>query len=349
MNREINQAISNIIQSSIFTGGKEVKKFEESFAKYVGSRFCVAVANGSDALEIALESLNLPKNSEIILPANTFVATAEAVTRTNHKPVFCDCNSDYSLNTDNLKKLITSSTSAIILVHMFGKPCDIDKIKEISKELIIIEDCSHSHGAEYNGKKVGNFGDISTFSFNPSKVLDAYGDAGAILTNNEELEKKCRMIANHGRNKNNEHEFPGRNSKMDSLQAAVLNVKLKYLDDSIGKRIEHANRYREQLSKNENLILPEPYNRHVYYQFVIRTKQRDRLKQHLNSKGVKALVHYPKIIPRQMYYLDDKEYLAEKFSKEILSLPVGNSLTNQDIIDIASEINKFFENPLKEK
>jgi len=230
---EIDLAVSNVINNTAFIKGENVSNFEINFAKYQNAKYCIGVGNGTDALEIAIESLQLPKNSEIIVPANSFIASSEAVTRSGHKVIFCDCNNNnYTISIKSLKSKITDNTRAIIAVHLYGHPCDMDGIYNVigTKNIKVIEDCAQAHGAEYKGKKIGSIGDISAFSFYPGKNLGAYGDGGAILTNNKELSQKCIMIANHGRIDKYDHQFEGRNSRLDGLQAAILNVKLKYLD-----------------------------------------------------------------------------------------------------------------------
>ena len=208
--KEIDRAIKSVINDAAFIGGKYLRKFEEEFAYYQKAKFCIGVANGTDGLEIAIEALNLPKNSEIIVPANTFISTAEAVTRAGHKVVFCDSDkNNYTISVSSINSKITKNTKAIIAVHLYGHPCDMDKIMTIAKknDLKVIEDCAQAHGAEYKGKRVGAIADVGVFSFYPGKNLGAYGDGGAIITNDPNLEKKSRMIANHGRIEKYNHEF----------------------------------------------------------------------------------------------------------------------------------------------
>lgn len=254
---EIDHAISNVISESAFIGGKYVSRFEEHLADYQQAKYCVGVGNGTDALEIAIESLNLPKDGEIIVPANSFISSAEAVSRLGHKIVFCDARSDdYTINIADLKKRITSNTVAIIAVHLYGHPCDMDPLLELAQEynLKIIEDCAQAHGAEYKGQKVGAIGDLGCFSFYPGKNLGAFGDGGAIVTNSEPLAVRCRMIANHGRIAKYDHKFEGRNSRLDGLQAAILTVKLRHLDKWTDNRIMIANEYLERLRHTRNYI-----------------------------------------------------------------------------------------------
>ncbi|GAB6074891.1 DegT/DnrJ/EryC1/StrS family aminotransferase [Nautilia lithotrophica] len=349
---EINKAIFNVINESAFIGGKYVKIFEEEFAKYQGAQYCIGVGNGTDALEIAIESLDLPKGSEIIVPANSFIATSEAVTRTGHKVVFCDCDEkNYTISISSLKKKITPNTSAVIAVHLYGHPCDMDEILKIAKEnnLIIIEDCAQAHGAEYKGKKVGTIGDIGTFSFYPGKNLGAYGDGGAIVTKDEELAKKCRMIANHGRINKYNHEFEGRNSRLDGLQAAILSIKLKYLSEWTDKRISIAQYYLDNLRDVRDIVLPkrESWAKQVYHLFVIRTEKRDELKSFLQEKGIQTGIHYPIALPKLKAYeylnQANENFIANNIDKELLSLPMGEHLEEKDVKYVIEKIKEFFE------
>lgn len=348
---EINQAIKDVIEESAFIGGKYVKQFEKEFSAYVDAKYCVGVANGTDALEIAIEGLNMPPGSEIIVPANSFIASSEAVTRQGHKVVFADADADsYVISIDDVKKRITSKTKAIMAVHLYGHPCDMDALYELADKynLYIIEDCAQAHGAEYKGKKVGGIGDVATFSFYPGKNLGAFGDGGAITTNNELLAKKCRMIANHGRIAKYDHEFEGRNSRLDGLQAAILSVKLKHLSDWTKKRIKFANQYLDLLKDEKNIILPvrQKSVKQVYHLFVIRTERRDELKSYLEGQGIQTGVHYPKSLPRLQAYdytgQANELMFANQTDKNLLSLPIGEHLTEIDIHKVVTAIKGFF-------
>jgi dTDP-4-amino-4,6-dideoxygalactose transaminase len=349
---EIDSVIALVISESAFIGGKYVKKFEESFAEYQQAKYCVGVGNGTDALEIAIEALNFPKGSEIIVPANSFIASAEAVTRMGHNVVFCDCNEDnYTISIPSIKTKLTDNTKAIIAVHLYGHSCDMDEILNIAKEynLKIIEDCAQSHGSEYKGKKNGAIGDVGTFSFYPGKNLGAYGDGGAIVTNDKNLAKKCRMIANHGRTEKYNHEFEGRNSRLDSLQAAILSVKLNYLDTWTEARINIANSYLENLKNINGIILPKRENwaKQVYHLFVIRTKKRDELQNFLNENGVSSGVHYPISLPELKAYSyinqDCDINFSKNISKDILSLPIGEHLSSEDVDNVVKNIKLFID------
>jgi dTDP-4-amino-4,6-dideoxygalactose transaminase len=337
---EIDAAISSVIQKSAFIGGEYVVKFEEEFADYQQANYCVSVGNGTDAIEIAIEALNLPKGSEIIVPANSFIASSEAVTRSGHKVVFCDCDiNNYTMSVASLKEKITPKTSAILPVHLYGHPCDMDEILRIAADhqLKVIEDCAQAHGAEYKGKKVGTIGDVGTFSFYPGKNLGAYGDGGAIVTNLEELAKKSRMIANHGRVEKYNHEFEGRNSRLDGLQAAILSVKLRHIDVWTSRRIEIAESYLKNLKDVPSITLPrrESWAKHVYHLFVVRTKERDFLQKRLKEYKIQTGIHYPIALPKlqayQHFSREQGKLLANQIDQELMSLPIGEHMSTYDI------------------
>jgi dTDP-4-amino-4,6-dideoxygalactose transaminase len=353
---ELDGAIKKVISETDFIGGRYVAKFEEEFSKYQESKYCIGVGNGTDALEIAIESLNLPKGSEIIVPANSFIASSEAITRSGHKVIFCDCDEhDYTISISSIKSKLTSNTQAIIAVHLYGHPCDMDEILSIAKEhnLKIIEDCAQSHGAEYKGKKVGAIGDIGTFSFYPGKNLGAYGDGGAITTNNKDLAIRTKMIANHGRIAKYDHAFEGRNSRLDGLQAAILSVKLKYLEQWTNQRIAIADYYLLALKDQSNIFLPvkQPWARQVYHLFVIRANKRDGLKRYLYHNGVETGIHYPVALPKlEAYaYLDkkDEDLFSNQYDTSLLSLPIGEHITFDQVDKIANLIRSYYSDSSK--
>lgn len=348
---EIDQAIKNVIEESAFIGGKYVAQFEKEFSAYVDAKYCVGVGNGTDALEIAIEGLNMPPSSEIIVPANSFIASSEAVTRQGHNVVFADADSDsYVISIDDVKKKITPKTKAIMAVHLYGHPCDMDALADVASThgLYIIEDCAQAHGAEYKGKKVGSIGDVATFSFYPGKNLGAYGDGGAITTNDELLAKKCRMIANHGRIAKYDHEFEGRNSRLDGLQAAILSVKLQYLSAWTERRIEIANYYSVHLKDVKDIVLPirQDWAKQVYHLFVIRTDRRDELKDYLADLGIQTGVHYPISLPKLKAYdytNQSKESMFANISgSTLLSLPIGEHINEQELNQVVKAIKEVF-------
>jgi dTDP-4-amino-4,6-dideoxygalactose transaminase len=344
---EIDSAVASVIRESAFIGGKYVKQFEDNFAEYQQVRYCVGVGNGTDALEIAIEALNLPKESELIVPANSFIASAEAVTRTGRKVIFCDANSDdYTINLKDLKRRITPNTSAIMAVHLYGHPCDMDALHTIANEynLKIIEDCAQAHGAEYKGNRVGAIGNVGCFSFYPGKNLGAYGDGGAIVTNNEELAIKCRKIANHGRIAKYDHQFEGRNSRLDGIQAAILDVKLKYLDKWTDHRIIIADEYLHQLKGVAGITLPlrQEWAKQVYHLFVIQHSNGNRLQAKLKDYGIQTGVHYPIALPKlkAFHYLGqkDEDGFAWRSDSELLSLPIGEHIKIVDCTELSQHI-----------
>jgi dTDP-4-amino-4,6-dideoxygalactose transaminase len=351
--KEIDQAIKDVIEQSAYIGGKCVKNFEDAFASYQQADFCVCVGNGTDALEIALEALSFPAQSEIIVPANSFISSSEAVTRCGHKVVFADVDTiNYTIDLKDVEKRISQKTKAIIAVHLYGHPCDMDGLKSIANKynLKIIEDCAQAHGAEYKGRRLGAIGDIGTFSFYPGKNLGAYGDGGAIITNHKDMEKRCRMIANHGRIEKYNHLIEGRNSRLDGLQAAILGVKLKYLDGWIDQRNKIAVRYQRGLRDVSEVFLPSVMNevRHAYHLFVIRVKKRDELKIYLENNNIETGIHYPIALPKLNAYKylnqSDEPMLANNIDTELLSLPIGEHLCYDDIDKVVYAIRKFYSN-----
>ena len=348
---EIDSAMEHVVANGLFIGGETVERFESEFANYQNVSHCIGVGNGTDALEIAIESLSIPPNSEIIVPANSFVASSEAVTRMGHTVVFADTDDEtYLIDPGAIKRKITDKTAAIMPVHLYGRPAPMPQILEIARRhgLKVIEDCAQAHGAEIDGKRVGTFGDIGTFSFYPGKNLGAFGDAGAIVTNNQETATRCRMIANHGRVKKYDHEFEGRNSRLDGLQAAVLSVKLKYLDSWIERRQAVAAEYMTQLRGLPIEIPAElgPQDRHVYHLFVVRLDDRDALKVHLQKNAVQTGIHYPISLPTLDAYKDHpqrgEQFVANAQASKILSLPIGEHLSSTDVQVVCDVIGQFF-------
>jgi dTDP-4-amino-4,6-dideoxygalactose transaminase len=337
---EIDKAISSVIQDSAFIGGKYVKVFENNFANYLNVKSCIGVGNGTDAVYVALRALGISEGDEVITAANTFIATAEAITLTGARVKFVDCNDEtYNIDVSKIEDVIGAKTKAIIPVNLYGQPAEMDNIMNIARKynLFVVEDAAQAHGALYNGQKVGTFGDMACFSFYPGKNLGAYGDSGAIVTNREDLAIRCRMIANHGRVDKYDHEFEGINSRLDGLQAAILNVKLKYLEAWTQKRRAIAAQYQEML-KPLPVILPLESDgcRHVYHLYVVRVKNRKHVQDTLKAAGIATGIHYPIALPmlKAYQYLG---YSAEDFpvsvnySQEILSLPMFPELTAKQV------------------
>jgi len=348
--KEIDGAIQDVLNNTQFILGKNVKNFEKEFAKFCDVKYAVGVGSGTDALYLALKSLNISKNNEVIIPVNTFIATAEAITLNGAKPVFVDIDlNTMNINPQKIEKAITKRTKAIIPVHLFGQPVDMDAILKIAKKynLYVIEDCAQAHGAKYKNKKVGSIGDIGCFSFFPGKNLGAYGDAGIITTNNKKLAQKIYILRNHGRLEKYKHKIEGVNSRLDEIQAAILKIKLKYLKSWNKDRQKNAKIYDKLFKNVNNIITPQIVrdNKSVYYFYVIRVKNRKKTQKRLKEKGVSTGIHYP--IPLHLQpaykYLGYKkgDFLkAEKLSKEILSLPIYPELTERQIKYIFNIIKK---------
>jgi len=354
---EIDHEIHNVLNETAFIGGKRISEFESNFANAIGAKHCIGVGNGTDAIVIALKMLGISDDDEVIVPANSFMSTAEVVSVVGGKVVFVDNYPDtYNIDCEKIEEAITERTKAIIAVHLYGQPADMDKLLEICKKhnLYLIEDSAQGHLAEYktnNGdvKIVGTMGDCATFSFYPGKNLGAYGDAGAITTNNDELAKKMRMYANHGRISKYEHEFEGINSRMDGMQAAILNVKLKHLPDWTTKRRKIANYYLDKLSEVSELTLPviDSKCNPVWHLFVIRVEDRDGLKDYLKSKGISAGIHYPISLPNQPAYADrgythDDYVVSSGQQNKLLSLPIFPEISEDKLEYICDQIKHFF-------
>ena len=340
--------IQYLIKKSIFVGGTEVDKFESNFSKFIRSKYCVALANGTDALEIAVKSLNLKKGSEIIIPVNTWISTAEAVVNNGYKLVFCDVNlDDYSICLKDLKKKINQNTSAIIAVHLYGNPSDVLGIKKIikNKNIKLIEDCAQAHGSKIKNKYVGNFGDVGAFSFFPGKNLGAFGDAGAIVTNSKKISNYCLRDRNHGALKKYDHIFSGRNSRLDSIQAGVLNIKLRSYKKVIKTRNYFAKLYLKELKKisSINLFILKNENQSVFHQFVIRTSQRNKLKKYLDKNNIETMVHYPYMLNQLNFFPNTKLIKAKNLGDKILSLPISEEHTKKEILYVINSIRKFFK------
>lgn len=348
---DVDSAIASVIRDTAFVGGSYAKTFENQFAALIDANHCVGVGNGTDAIEIAIEALGLPRGSEIIVPGNSFIASSEAVTRSGHKVVFADVDEDsYVLTTDGVRAKLSDKTSAIIAVHLYGHPCDMDSLVDLAKEkdLKIIEDCAQAHLAECRGRRVGSLGDIAAFSFYPGKNLGAYGDAGAITTNDEALALKARKIANHGRVAKYDHEFEGRNSRLDGIQGAVLSAKLPYLDSWTERRIQIADYYLDALKGITGLVLPvrQPWAKQVYHLFVVRTEQRNALKEYLAQHGIETGIHYPIALPKLAAYehlgQGSESLFVNRSDSLLLSLPIGEHLSLQEAGIVADAVRNFF-------
>lgn len=352
---EIDAAISGIIGNGHFIGGEPIKDFAREFAAYADVPFCIPCANGTDAIEIALSVLGIGPGDEVILPSFTFVATLEAVCNVGATPVLCDIDPHrYTMDPYKAISLVTPAAKAFIPVHLFGQMADMDPLVAFASDnnLFIIEDAAQAHGAMYKGKKAGSIGDINTFSFYPGKNLGAYGDAGAITTSSQWLYDKVFKIVNHGRVSKYDHEIVGRNSRMDTLQAAILSVKLRHLEAWTSKRQSIATRYRASLSSLDNIQMSREYadSPGVYHLFVIRVDKdiRDDFRSYLKSKGIETGIHYPISLSRLKVTTDQLKIdvycpEAEKASEEVVSLPIYPELTDQQQDYICDHIKTYFQ------
>jgi dTDP-4-amino-4,6-dideoxygalactose transaminase len=349
---EIDEAMAKVVTDCAFISGKYVHEFEENFAAFCGAKKCVAVGNGTDAIFIALKALGIGPGDEVIVPANTFVATSEVVTLAGAKVVFVDCDPEtYNINVNLIESAINPKIKAVIPVHLYGQPADMIKIREIADNygLKIVQDCAQAHGATIDSSPLVNYGDILCYSFYPGKNLGAYGDAGAIVTNDNALAMRARMIANHGRIGKYDHEFEGTNSRMDGLQGAILNVKLRYLSGWTRKRKRNAASYNRLLENVETVVRPYVMKNvsHVYHLYVIRIKRRNELQGYLKENGVSVGIHYPAALPnlkayKYLQYSPDDFPVASQYQDEILSLPMYPELTEQQIDFITEKVSEFF-------
>lgn len=352
---EVISKIKYLIDTSQFIGREEVINFEKEFAEYCNTSFSVSCGNGTDALILALLALDIKPGDTVVTVPNTFIATSEAVTRIGAKVDFVDIDEKtYTMSPESLYNYLKKNKSkkkvkAIIPVHLYGQMADMNEIKKIATEydIKIVEDCAQAHGALYNGKKAGEIGDIGTFSFFPSKNLGAFGDAGAIVTNNEALAKKVKMLSNHGRLSKYVHEIEGFNSRLDSIQASVLRIKLKHLDNWNEQRFSKAKLYDKLLDESK---LTTPFcrdnSKHVYHLYVCRSKERDVLIKNLENQRIKTQIHYP--IPLHLQkaysylgYNEGSFPIAEKVSKEIISLPMWPQISEEHIKHICKIINSL--------
>ena len=348
--KEIDFVIKQVLNKGWFILGENVEKFEEEFAKYCGVKYGIGVANGVEAIQIALIGLDIGKGDEVITVANSCPATALGIYLSGAKPVYVDINSDsYNIDISKIEEKITKRTKAILPVHLYGQTAQMDLINKIAKKykLKVVEDACQAHGAEYKGRKAGSLGDIGCFSFYPSKNLGAYGDGGMIVTDNKKLAEKLKRLRNYGKDKKGEFLEKGINSRLDELQAAILRVKLKHLDKWIEQRRYFANLYNDYL-KNSGMILPKEDKDcfHSYHLYVIRSKRRNQLMNFLKKKGIQTVIHYPKVIYLEKAYQDLNFKkgtcpIAEKISQEIISLPIYPELTEKEIKEISENILNY--------
>jgi len=359
---QVKAEMDKVLQQTNFILGEPVAKFEEVFAQFCNVKYCVGVASGTDALHFALKVLDIGTGDEVITVANTFIATTLAISYTGAKPVLVDINSDtYNIDLDKIEEKITPRTKAIIPVHLYGRVVDMDKLLSLANKhnLKVVEDAAQAHGAIYfskgesvsgeKGKKAGSLGIMGCFSFYPGKNLGAYGDGGAVVTSDEKLYRKLKMIRNYGSSKKYYHDTIGYNSRLDTIQAAVLGIKLKYLENWNNKRFANAKLYDQKLKGLGDLVLPkiDEQNRSVFHLYVVRTKRRDELLKYLKVNDVQCGIHYPVPIYSLGAYsslgLKPEDFpVTEEFSKQILSLPIYAELKEEQINTVAKLMKKFY-------
>ena len=346
ISRQIKKAIGRVLSRAWYVLGEELAGFEEEFSSYVGTRYGIGVNSGSDALLLALRALGIGEGDEVLTVSHTFISTVDGIVRNNAEPVFVDIDADtFCIDASKMEEKITERTKAIVPVHLYGHPADMTPILEIAKkhDLFVIEDACQAHGAEYEGNRVGGIGDLGCFSFYPAKNLGAYGDGGLVVTNNGEIAEKLKMLRNYGQPRKHVHACVGINSRLDEIQAAVLRVKLKYLDQWNEKRRKIARQYTEYFS-GADIVTPveKEYAKHVYHQYVIRSKERDALQQRLSQSQIHTQVHYPTAVHKQTAYrdlgFDVCLPVTERICGEILSLPIHPWLSEADVLTITGTV-----------
>ncbi len=359
---EINPAIQNVLDNTAYILGKPVFDFEKAFAEAHNTNHCFGVSSGTDGNHLVLWALGIKPVDEVIIPANTFIATVWGATLCGAKPVFVDCHPEsYNLDPVKVEAAITPQTKAIVAVHLYGQPADIDALREIAKKfkILLVEDCAQAHLSEYKGKKVGGLSEAASFSFYPGKNLGAYGEGGAVMTNNEELAKKFKMMREHGSEKKYVHLMYGHNYRMEGIQGAVLGVKLKHLNQWIEGRRRAASKYKELLKDVTQIVLPKEmdYAKHVYHLFVIKVKSqetgnrslgRDNLAKYLNENGIATGLHYPTPLHLQPCF-EDLGYkkgdfpATEELAETGLSLPMYPELNDEQINYICNTVINYFK------
>lgn len=349
---DIDAAIHSVVEGGYFVGGNPVKEFEATFATQCESRYCIGIGNATDGLFIALKALGVKPGDEVITPAWSWISTAEVISLAGAKPVFVDVDPRYfTISIEAVQAKITSKTKALMVVHLYGQMVDIEPIVNLCQErgIKLIEDCSHAHLATRNGRIAGTSGDCGVFSFFPTKNLGAYGDAGCVITDSEPLAENIRRWANHGGLIKDEHLFEGTNSRLDTLQAAILKAKLPHLSKWNSTRRQHAAYYHQLLGDLEELTLPEtrPGCLHIFHQYVIQTNKRDALQKYLAHAEIQTLIHYPKAIPFEPAY-QHLNFSAHDFPVSstlqdvVLSLPIFPELTQGQIEYVCDHIQKFY-------
>lgn len=347
---EVSEAVLRVCASGWYLLGEEIKKFESSYAEYCEAKYCLGVANGLQALELALKAVGVGIGHEVIVPAHTFVATALAVTNVGATPVFCDVDDQtFNMDIESALKRVSGKTAAFLPVHLYGRPFDVEALQASAGVVPIVEDNAQAQGAHLRGKITGGMGAAAGTSFYPGKNIGAFGDAGAVTTNDENIAKKITSLRNYGQTVKYHHDLLGTNSRLSEIQAAILSIKLKYLEAVNLRRAQIAGIYSRELAKLPDLRLPEILGpgEHVFHQYVVRTERRDDLKKFLEGQGVEVLIHYPIPVHLQKAY-DFLGYKkgdfpkAEKICGEILSLPIYPEMSDADAVFVAEHIRRFF-------
>ena len=347
--KEFEDAALKVLRSGWYILGNEVSAFEDEFAKYVGAKYCVGLASGLDALWIAMRLLGICAGDEVLVQGNTYIATVMGITMNGATPVFVEPDEHFGMDVDKIEKLINEKTKAILVTHLYGMASDMDEIVRICKKynLKLVEDCAQAQGAMYKGKKVGTFGDIGCFSFYPSKNLGAFGDAGAVVVNDEILANEFKIFRNYGSERRYYNKVVGANSRLDEIQAGLLRVRLRHLEDLNEERIKIAERYSHEI-KNNKLKLPKPMEETtcVWHQYVVRCEERDLLKAYLEEKEIGTIIHYP--IPPHLAdaykYLGHKkgDYpITEHLAGTVISIPIYNGMTEEEQTYVIDALNRF--------
>ncbi|MDA2923806.1 DegT/DnrJ/EryC1/StrS family aminotransferase [Acidobacteria bacterium AH-259-L09] len=350
LSSELKSAVQRVMERGDFILGQEVADFESEFAQFCGTAHAVGLANGTDALHLSLRACGIGPGDEVITAANSFVATAAAISFAGATPVFADVDArTYTLDPAAVEKKITPRTKAIIPVHLYGQPADMDPIMELARNhmLKVIEDACQAHGAEYKGKRVGSIGDLAAFSFYPAKNLGAFGDAGAATTNDPELAERLRMLRNYGQRQKYYHDFPAFNSRLDTIQAAILRVKLRHIEEWNARRRQAALVYERLLAETQfSPPSPAPYSKHVFHLYVIRSRRRPELCNFFHQRGISAGIHYPKPVPFQKAYMHLGHQpgdfpVTEAACLEVLSLPMFPEITQTQIETVCRALQEF--------
>ena len=348
LRKEINGKITQVLDSGWYLLGEETENFEQNFAKYCGVKHCIGVANGLESLNLIIRGYGFAQGDEIIVPANTYIASILSISENGCTPILVEPDiNTYNTNPDLIEKKITSKTKAIMVVHLYGQAVQMDKIWTLAKKynLKIIEDSAQAHGAKYQNQRVGSLGDASGFSFYPGKNLGCVGDGGCVTTNDDELAQKIKASRNYGSHKKYHNVFIGINSRLDEIQAGILDIKLKFLDEDNQKRKEIAKYYRKNI-KNSSIILPNVYaeDAHVWHLFVVRTKQRDNFQKYLLDNEIQTIIHYP--IPphkQECYKLwNNLSYpITEEIHKSVLSLPISPVMSDDEMRKVVEVVNEY--------